>query len=348
MKRQRGFILIYVVAMTAALTLILMQLNQYKAVPRQTERQLVNALQKQEGEYLLDFVVAGLVSQNVPTDPRYIQFRRLLAEDPARVSELEDALAQLRAMLNDLGFKIDEGRRGAGIAMGSRRDNEGTLFTPRRESISIKLGEHEFKIQVKPANALPNLNTISYESLWRYLRHLGIIEDEAKDLAAALVDWRDEDSFITDLRGAEQDHYLRLQPPYRTRNAPFRQWQELAYVRGVTHDRLQLLREHLFIGTPNMSPAVLHEYTDAASTAALSGISTELAAALLALIGKPETKNSTTPQIVAEARPEDLAAFDAAIEWKPETGRVRIEISGSEMQLAADYDTQEKRLLGRW
>lgn len=346
--RPRGFILLYVVALTAALTIVLMQLSQQGPVPRQTERQLAHALQMQEGEYLLDFVIAGLVSQDIPTDPRYIQFRRLLAEDPARVSELEDALSQLRAMLKSFGFNVDEGRKGGGIAMASRRDNEGILFVPRKEPFAIKLGENEYKVEVKPANALPNLNSISYESLWRYLRHGGMKEDEARDIAASLIDWRDEDNFSTDLRGAEQDYYLALDHPYRPRNTPFREWQELAYVRNVTPDRLQFLRDRLFLGPPGMGPAILHEYTDAATVAALAGISTELAAALLSMIGKAEPTGATTPKIVADARPEDLVAFDNAIEWKPDSGRLRIEITGSEMHLSADYDVQEKRFLARW
>ncbi len=54
-----------------------------------------------------------------------------------------------------------------------------------------------------------------------------------EDLAAAIVDWRDEDDEITE-NGAESETYLRMKPAYSAKNAPFETLDELALVNGAT------------------------------------------------------------------------------------------------------------------
>lgn len=345
-SRTAGFILIYVVALTAALSLILFQLQQRSAIPRQTERQLARALQAEESDLLLDFVIAAFHERALPADSRYLSFRRLLAQDPARISELEDALSQLRDMLNQFGFKIPG--RGADIGMASRLDNEGNPFPPRKTAYQIKLGDHAYDITIRPSNALPNLDTLPLASLAGYLRHLGLAEAEARQLAADLIDWRDVDDFSTEQIGAEFPYYLALATPYRPRNAPFRHWQELAYVRGVSPDRLQKLRDNFSLGGAGQAPGVYIEYASAPSIAALSGLKLEMAEALLQTVGKNGREAAAAQQTAFAARTDEIAAFDAVLSWKPETDRVRIEITGSEASLTADYDVKEKRVLGRW
>ena len=53
------------------------------------------------------------------------------------------------------------------------------------------------------------------------------------EVAAAIVDWRDDDSTVTP-GGAEAEYYASLQPPYLPRNAPFQTLRELLMVRGVS------------------------------------------------------------------------------------------------------------------
>ncbi|MCC6231627.1 MAG: general secretion pathway protein GspK [Verrucomicrobiales bacterium] len=57
------------------------------------------------------------------------------------------------------------------------------------------------------------------------------------ELAAAIVDWRDEDSDAGD-GGAEDETYQRLNQPYRCKNAPFESLEELRLVRGMTTEIL--------------------------------------------------------------------------------------------------------------
>lgn len=57
------------------------------------------------------------------------------------------------------------------------------------------------------------------------------------ELAAAIIDWRDEDSEPTE-NGAEDEIYARLNPPRRAKNAPFETVEELRLVHGATIELL--------------------------------------------------------------------------------------------------------------
>ena len=58
---------------------------------------------------------------------------------------------------------------------------------------------------------------------------LEMLPNMTPDLAAAIIDWRDEDEDVTEY-GAESDTYLKLQPPYQAKNAPFESPEELRWI----------------------------------------------------------------------------------------------------------------------
>lgn len=71
-----------------------------------------------------------------------------------------------------------------------------------------------------------NLNTATVEML-------EALPGMTAELAAAIVDWRDEDSDPTE-NGAEDEVYARLSPPRRAKNAAFETVEELRLVQGAT------------------------------------------------------------------------------------------------------------------
>jgi DNA uptake protein ComE-like DNA-binding protein len=75
-----------------------------------------------------------------------------------------------------------------------------------------------------------NLNTATREMLEE-------LPGMTAELAAAIIDWRDEDSEVTS-GGAEDETYLRLNPPYRCKNADFESVGELRLVLGAHLDIL--------------------------------------------------------------------------------------------------------------
>ncbi len=75
------------------------------------------------------------------------------------------------------------------------------------------------------------LRDVEYETLIRVFEYLELDMLEGQTLADTLLDWMDEDDEAR-IRGFDGDDYLRLNPPYRPRNAPLRTWDELELVYG--------------------------------------------------------------------------------------------------------------------
>jgi type II secretory pathway component PulK len=72
-----------------------------------------------------------------------------------------------------------------------------------------------------------NINTAPKEILEK-------VPGMSGELAEAVIDWRDEDDQTTGEGGAEDDYYLRFDPPYRAKNGPFDSVEELLMVKGFT------------------------------------------------------------------------------------------------------------------
>lgn len=75
-----------------------------------------------------------------------------------------------------------------------------------------------------------NLNTATVEMLQ-------LLPRMTPELAAAIIDWRDDNDDVTQY-GAEEETYQRLNPPYRCKNAPFESIEELTLVYGMTPEIL--------------------------------------------------------------------------------------------------------------
>lgn len=360
-RPQRGFILIYVIAMVAALATIVFQIGQLRnAVPRQTEKQLGRALEGQEIRQFEEFVISGLGPHQVPIDPRYLAFRKLKETDPSRLADLEDAVAQLRAMLAEFNFNIpgrdkERDRTSDSGALGSEYSHDGnrSLYLPASKPYTVRLGDRQYTITVRPANALPNLNSIAYGPLWRYLALLLKIEPaDAQKLAANLIDWRDPDDFVTEGIGTENETYHAL--GYSARNGPIRQWQELAYIKGMTPDYLQSIREAFFLAPAEASAGALPDYISPAAIAALADLKPEVIRALLDEYGRqldPNKQRATSSNSAERLEilfGEDVVRFDQAISWQPDHKRVRIQIDGPNRSSIIDYDIENKKIIDRW
>jgi type II secretory pathway component PulK len=360
-KQQNGFILIYVVAMVAALATLVYQVSQFRnAVPRQTEKQLGRAIEGLEIQSFEEFIIKGLNEHQVPIDPRYLAYRELLENDPARLGDMEDALAQLKAMLAEFNFHIDgrdkknDGKSGS-TSTGSdyRHDGNSNLYAATGKPYNVKLGDRQYRITVRPANALPNLNSITYAPLWRYLEHLlKTTPAEAQKLSANLIDWRDPDDFRTEGIGAESESYQQL--GYTTRNGTLRHWQELAYIKGITPEYLQRIREGFYLAPADVSPKVLPDYIAPAALAALADLKPEIIRALLDEYGrqldpnKPVPTNTGSGGNIESLFGQDASRFDEAINWQIDTKRVRIEIEGPNRSTVIDYDTSSSKITDRW
>lgn len=360
-RQQGGFILIYVVAMVAALATIVFQVGQLRnAVPRQTERQLGRAIEGQEISYLEEFVIGGLNEHQVPIDPRYLAYLELRETDPNRLGDMEDAIAQLKAMLAQFNFHIDgrdekKGDTATSKSADSKYNHDGNnrLYLPSSKPYNVTLADRQYRITVRPANATPNLNSIAHAPLSRYLALLLKAEPlEAQQLAANIIDWRDRDDFRTEGIGAESENYQAS--GYTTRNAPLRHWQELAYIKGITPDKLALIRGAFHLAPTEASPKVLPDYISPAALAALADLKPELIRALLDEYGrqldpsKPPPSTSGSGGNIEVLFGQDAARFDETINWQIDNKQLRIEIDGPNRSVTIDYDLANQKIIDRW
>jgi len=124
------------------------------------------------------------------------------------------------------------------------RNHTGQLYDSPEDFRDVNLGRGEFRVfhraqedagggvvyGAQDEEARLNINYASFESLSN-------IDRMTPDIAAAIIDWRDEDNQVSP-GGAEADYYTSLQPPYLPRNGPFQTVRELLMVRGVTRELL--------------------------------------------------------------------------------------------------------------
>lgn len=85
------------------------------------------------------------------------------------------------------------------------------------------------------------VNEAAREQFTRLLRLL----DLSPGIAAAAIDWIDPDSAASGPWGAEDGHYLALNPPYLAANQPFVDPAELRLARGVDSAAWEKLRPHV-------------------------------------------------------------------------------------------------------
>jgi type II secretory pathway component PulK len=89
-----------------------------------------------------------------------------------------------------------------------------------------------------------NINVATYDQLM-------MLPCMTDDVATAIVDWRDEDSDLTQ-GGAENEYYLSLANAYYCKNAPFESVEELLLVRGVVRELLYGEGEPLPMGSTSL------------------------------------------------------------------------------------------------
>jgi general secretion pathway protein K len=95
-----------------------------------------------------------------------------------------------------------------------------------------------------------NLNTAGAESIYRLLKLVSGLdeEDELRQIAFGIVDWRDEDSTYSHPEfGAEDDDYHDLKPPRAAKDGPFEALEELLLVKGMTRAIFDKIRPFVTI-----------------------------------------------------------------------------------------------------
>jgi len=96
------------------------------------------------------------------------------------------------------------------------------------------LGEGTITLDIVPEPARRNVNLLKEEDWQRVLDVGGIPQEMCEGLIDSVLDWIDADE-VTRPKGAEtEDHYSKLESPYRSKNAPFDTVGEVLLVKGFT------------------------------------------------------------------------------------------------------------------
>ncbi len=103
-----------------------------------------------------------------------------------------------------------------------------------------------------------NINKADIPVMARLFNLLGLEEQEARDLAESIVDWRDVDSELSGPGGAEDAYYRALPLSYEAKDAEFQTPDELLLVKGADENNFLKIKEHITIygdGRVNLNTA---------------------------------------------------------------------------------------------
>ena len=103
-------------------------------------------------------------------------------------------------------------------------------FAAERAELAGAISDEQGKFNVNNLVREGEASTRDLVAFQRLLAALGI----PASLAEAVIDWLDPDDEVTAPNGAEDQHYLALEPPYRAANRPLVELGELMRVRGFS------------------------------------------------------------------------------------------------------------------
>jgi general secretion pathway protein K len=110
---------------------------------------------------------------------------------------------------------------------------DGTLYKDQ-------LGDGNYSVRITDESGKIDINVITdanSDILRNLLKTLEVPEDDANIIVDCILDWKDADDLLH-LNGAEDDYYMSLPNPYKTKNANFDTLEELLLVKGVTQEIL--------------------------------------------------------------------------------------------------------------
>ena len=108
------------------------------------------------------------------------------------------------------------------------------FYKPGNPVMDLPFPNAVVRVEIIPETSKLNLNASPPEELLRLLIALGVTEDKALDMTAAMVDWRTP---VTPERGSPFDaFYLAQSPSFLPRHTSFQENEELLQVKGITPD----------------------------------------------------------------------------------------------------------------
>jgi hypothetical protein len=348
--RPKGFILIYTLWVLAACSVLLALLAKSAVRPIEVnEAALTAPIALVEEINILDYVLAHTFSHVLQVDPRFLSYQKELSTEGIRARK--GLVQELKGMLSQIGMKLEidddasTGEESTSRTITGRAEvetealttfHQRTQFNVSKDPYRIKPGDVEYQVMIRPANALPSINTLPRAAMIRYLTHLGLERGPARRLAGVIHDWIDVDDFISE-EGAESSQYPFGHAP---RNGPIQSWSEIYYLKGSSSQLIAFLRNHFTLRSQQQR--VSANYLDSEVLAVLADIPTS--EVVIALENQALTEEEKLPlvELIGKAHAEQFASL---VDWKDDQSIVRITISGPLLRLSALFDTRHKQII---
>jgi len=199
----------------------------------------------------------------------------LVSRHASSLAQSQNALGFDQAMAYALGGEalarqvLHQDRTETGPEIDSLEEEWAQAFPP------FELDEQGMiEIQARDLNGCFNLNALASEEPGPHLDRFKTLLrslDIPEPIADETRDWIDADQTVLGF-GAEDNHYLGLEPAYRTSGQPLAHVSELRLMRSMTPERLQRLRPHVCVLPVN----ALKLNVNTATSHALAALAPEL------------------------------------------------------------------------
>nr|WP_242467550.1 type II secretion system protein GspK [Thiocapsa imhoffii] len=177
---------------------------------------------------------------------------------------------------------------------------DAVVWLPNGTAVDWRFAGVDLRIRVFNESSRIDLNEASPELLSALLTVLGVAEGEAVALAAAMVDWRDEDDLAL-LHGAEAAEYRQQERAVGPKNAPFMVVEELLQVLGMTPELYWLMAPEVSVDLDGVGYD--ERYASAVGFAAREGLTLEDAMIQIAERDAPLFEQGGGPMFVDRAGP---------------------------------------------
>ena len=114
-----------------------------------------------------------------------------------------------------------------------KEEQENIIWRINADIPALPFGEGQFKVERENESGKVNLNRAGGPLLKMMLNNFEIGDADKNIIVDSIMDWRDKDNFHR-ANGAEDEYYLSLPQPYKSKNGDFTSIEELLLVRGVT------------------------------------------------------------------------------------------------------------------
>jgi hypothetical protein len=327
--------------------------------PATVERLAYNPLDRRTLFGVLEYVLRQTGNDVLHgTDARFgveIQLQHLIAASGGGVGQA--AVSQLVEMLAQLGFKIKvpTGTAASDAVAQTQQTlasmpagQTGTLppttsYVPSDKPTLLEVSGQTYKITVRPANALPDLNRLAEGPLQRYLNYLGMKTGADSTLAQLILNWRGDPDRPAISSEAEA-WYAGREQPYSPHGRPILDWDELYYLMNSSPDLVDFLRQHFTLHGGKLIEA---RYASPAMVAVLADIPVEAAKRGLEKMVHPTDQDR-------DANLGDLIGVDNATRLQAVVGvegsadtPVEVIIEGPKLILGVVYDRNTHHIVER-